>query len=439
MQSIFCRLLVYCTVRLEGVVSIQEGNIIPHICPLLSSPPFGTTARLKLQALTLKLWLQHTQHTQHDTNNQQQQQQRHKTTQHNTLAILSLHSCNTLPRTMSANNNNNSNSNSQSDEDRQEQETIVLWEFRNAFQHTHERLLDDTEVLTDDEHSALERLYRDPTWYCLGAGLVTLGLLRTGRYMRHSYRAAARSRYPGSSSGGGYTMDVPPTQGMPPPQPPIPTTFSWKTALVDFVLCTFAGAVTGTYMVDMDEANGGLDQMALVPGRSGIAQEFCPALLEEYHEQWNEQQHQEILRMEHSNGYHTLNGEDDDGNNNNTTNNTATIVDLGVVSVQIKADPIPPQVHKEILEHPHNLNLQAYLKFVQNCKHRHAMERRLRKDWGLSETASVAIPPPGVVVGILNDEVEDEWESSNQNSSGDDEWDQDEVSNWVSDQGDKKR
>ena len=345
---------------------------------------------------------------------------------------------------MAADNNNNINNNNASspppDAERQEQETIVLWEFRNAFQNCHERLLDDTEVLTDDEHSAIERLYSDPTWYCLGAGLLTLGLLRTGRSMRR-YRAA---RYGSMNRSGGYTMDPPPLHGMPPPPPQIPpNTFSWKTAMIDFTLCTFAGAATGTYMVDMDEAKGGLDELALVPGRSGIAQQFCPALLEEYQEQWNEQKRQQKLQMENSN-HNNMNDHDgeEDNNNNTTTTNTATIVDLGVVSVQIKADPIPPQAHKEILEHPHNPNLQAYLRFVQNCKARHAMERRLRKEWGLSDTASVSIPPPGVVVG-MNDDEEDDWESLNSNSStnvgnGDEEWNQDEVSNWVSDQEDNK-
>ena len=123
----------------------------------------------------------------------------------------------------------------------------------------------------------------------------------------------------------------------------------------------------------------------------------------------------------------------------------------GVVSVRIHADPIPPAIHRDILEHPRNPNLQAYMGFVQNCRARQKMEHRLRKEeWGLlSASASVSIPEPGVVVIPEEDDDDDDdddddgkWEddSNSRRSQGDEgSWTKDEVDSWVSDQSDKKR
>ena len=341
---------------------------------------------------------------------------------------------------MSSDNNNNDNSDSYvSPEERKEHETIVLWEFRNAFQAVHERLLMEEDygmfndhhhhALTDEEHDQIEDLYTNPTLYCLGAGLATLGVVRLGRYAKR-YRAERYFQPPQQQqSSGNYRLDIPSQNALPFPNAantPKPSFLSrFGTVFVDVTLCAFSGAVVGTYMADMCEAEGNLADMPLAPGTSGIAREFCPVLIEEFEAQWK------LIQEQQQNEFHDGFPQDSDSNNNNApTNDTATLLDLGLVRVQIQADPIPASIHQDILQNPQNPNLQAYLQFVHNCQRRQQVERRLRRQRGLRQHVQVAIPEPGVV-----EELEEEEEDDG--GVHEEEFTHDQLASWVADQNDK--
>jgi hypothetical protein len=52
--------------------------------------------------------------------------------------------------------------------------------------------------------------------------------------------------------------------------------------------------------------------------------------------------------------------------------------------------------HQPELQHPRSVELQTLNQFISNCRHRHELEAKLRKERGLSMDSPVSIPSPGV-------------------------------------------
>ncbi|CAB9520338.1 expressed unknown protein [Seminavis robusta] len=329
---------------------------------------------------------------------------------------------------MTTSNGNNNTSNNDEDKKRlrQDYETHILWEFRNAFQSVHEWLLyhENSHLLRDDEHDFLESLYSDPTLYCVAAGLGTLAMLRMGRgsYRRRRERRLLQQQQQ-HPFGNLPSPEAVANAGTNNNQRSTSRLRTVATFALDFTCCFMAGAVTGTYMVDINEAQGGLEQIPLSAGHSGIADQFCPVLMEEYKEQWK------MAHRQHQ---------------TSNTSHTATVMNLGVLgSLQVEAhdEHIPAEEHKDILLHPRDPNLRAQILFVQNCRKRQAMEQRLRKERGLvlDPYQPISIPPPGVVSSDDDEDDMTKWleeDGDDDNNSQEDFWPREQVASWVSDQED---
>jgi hypothetical protein len=86
--------------------------------------------------------------------------------------------------------------------------------------------------------------------------------------------------------------------------------------------------------------------LPLVAGKSTVAKEFCPAVVEE------------MLKMQRD----------------------------GAMNSEIK----------ECLDHPTSAYLIAFLEFGRNCQRRAAYEQQLRQEKGVSASEPIDVPPPGV-------------------------------------------
>ena len=105
-------------------------------------------------------------------------------------------------------------------------------------------------------------------------------------------------------------------------------------------------ATTSLLCTDTRQALQNLAQIPLMEGQSRIADEFCPDVIAEW----------ERLERE----------------------------------AQIQDTTLPST--------PQSPYLKALLEFKDNCRRRQALERRLRRQQGLSDDLPISIPPPGVPV-----------------------------------------
>jgi hypothetical protein len=66
---------------------------------------------------------------------------------------------------------------------------------------------------------------------------------------------------------------------------------------------------------------------------------------------------------------------------------------------------------QEALRHPRSVELKTLKRFISNCRHRHELEAKLRKERGLSVDSPVFIPPPGVPIDHESEHDDDTVEN----------------------------
>lgn len=241
-----------------------------------------------------------------------------------------------------------------------QQEYQILWRFRNVFQDVHSSLSRDGAILTPEEDRTLALMYQNPAPTLLAATAVTFGALRS---MRYAWRVVR-----GSNSY--YSLQQ--------PKRPLYMGMILDTSIG--VIVGGTGLFAGALRMEMNEQHNGLASIPLQPGRSTISNHFCDPLIQEYQRQW-------FLATggQQKPPFQTL------GDYLYGWSNTA----------------ITPWERQDILDQPTNKNLRAYLEFVQNCRKRQELEKKLRQARGMARDEVVDIPPPGVV--LQEDSSSKDW------------------------------
>lgn len=193
---------------------------------------------------------------------------------------------------------------------------------------------------------------------------------------------------------------------------------------VDLALSSMVGLNVTAYMMDRRQMRQAIAEIPLMEGRSALCDQFCGILVDEYQRQWN------------------LNP---NSTSEPQSNENAEITEI---KPRKKEMTLPPFDRKPILKNPQSETLQGILEFTKNCKRRQAMERRIRQERGMDARESVEIPSPGVNNSEYATSDDDSFDSGDAyggeqffdgDSQGDDGWNKDDVSSFVSDQEDSRR
>ena len=133
------------------------------------------------------------------------------------------------------------------------------------------------------------------------------------------------------------------------------TTMGWT---VDLFVSLFVAGSVSTYRFDLNTIANELSQIPLFPGNSAVSREFCPDAV------------------------HMLN--------------------------QLREESKRDGAIQKSLVDPHSNVLKAVVNFSKNCERRNKYEDILRKEKGVSKDYRVAIPEPGVPVGVDGDSSSDD-------------------------------
>jgi hypothetical protein len=338
--------------------------------------------------------------------------------------------------------NTTTNSNNHNNNARTKQEQSIAKSLLKVFQQRQEELKAQFGVtggMNETEVEILKNLQTvESTYYGLAVSLVTFWILRGIRVKTRRWaakRAQQDSPATGFSTDGGKTFspfhNAPPGQTPPPVAvvvPPETPLGRWFGIFLDATVGALVGTMFDEYLVDRKAAKKKFVEMPLQAGRSNMADQFCPVLIQEYQRQWS------------------LGGTNEETTTSNNSDGYTEKGTLGTVSIH----PTHQWDPQELLKNPQTEHLQIMTQFIRNCQKRQAMERRIRKERGLDAKEPVEIPPPGVQLddqssGSSSEEEEasfraDFYEGEVLDASSSD-WSQEDVSSFVADQEDdsKKR
>lgn len=314
---------------------------------------------------------------------------------------------------------------------RSKQEVQIAKDFQKVFRKRQEELQEHG-GLEEDEVKLLKHLQTvESTYTGMAVSLLTFALLR-GVRVQVRRRFTSRSTAPGFSTDGGKTYS--PFQNAPqaaptpvvPPEGPVARYFG---VFLDATVGAMVGTIYDEYSVDRTSAKKEFVEHPLKAGRSNMAHQFCPLLIQEYQRHWN------------------LGGKGSDSSSSTNSDNTFTQEGrLGTVTIQ-PTSPLDPQ---ELLKSPETEHLQLWTTLINNCQQRQTMELRIRNELGIADSNQpVEIPPPGVVVEndkARRDEESFENTNSRENFGGEgldttdsQEWNQEDLSSFVSDQEEDSR
>ena len=148
---------------------------------------------------------------------------------------------------------------------------------------------------------------------------------------------------------------------------------------LDVSVSFFVAATASVYFTDRKLVLQSLSTLPLIEGKSRVSAEFCPSMLEHYNR----------LRMQ-------------------------------------------PET-ADLVQNPQTDYLKAIQAFCINCQRRRQQETRLRETMGMSSSAVVSIPPPGV--NVSEDEI-DLWKEVGNKDNGDTEFyltEDEDPSQWADD------
>jgi hypothetical protein len=207
-------------------------------------------------------------------------------------------------------------------------------------------------TLEDEERKILYEVNNFGLMPGAAAGLVALLMLRRIRVRTEMLRRIQKP--PSANTGAPHVTNSPFQQGPPPGgesykklQPsPFLRVFGWS---LDLMSSFFVAAATSIMSTDHEVIARKITTLPLVSGRSKVAAELCPPVLDFLRE----------LRKDEST--------------------------------------------RDVLDGATTTNLKNILTFCQNCQRRAAYEDRLRLENGLPGGSRVSIPPPGVPVDYSGD------------------------------------
>lgn len=148
------------------------------------------------------------------------------------------------------------------------------------------------------------------------------------------------------------------------PMSPIFNLFGW---ILDATVSFSIAATVSLMYTDQGQIMQKIANIPSVPGRSIVAEEFCPSALQTY---------QEIMLSSQKQQQQTGNHEE-------------------------------ARQQQAVLGDPRSPYLKALVQFTKNCQRRAAYENQLRQDYGHRQHGPVDIPPPGVPENVPGGSLDD--------------------------------
>ena len=223
--------------------------------------------------------------------------------------------------------------------------------------------------LEEPERQVLMRINNSGLLKGAAAGILSLVFLRR---VRSSVLNRVMQRVQEQQHGGSRNVGNSPFQHQQPhPIPPLSTNTPLENALMrrqnpyslpnilgwflDASVSFFVGATTSVLLTDRAMVLQSLSTLPLIPGKSRVAAELCPSMVQHYRELMMMQQQQSQA--------------------------------------------------KQVLQDPQTDYLKAIRAFSINCQRRQKQEASLRATMGMDANAVVSIPPPGVTVSEDDEEL----------------------------------